>query len=243
MTTAAVAIRERPILFSGPMVRAILDGRKTQTRRVCKEGRNLSEFAHAVYPAAQSGWISWFGQGFGSPEGGAEFTRKMYQHGFPCPYGAPGDRLWVRETWSAPDACECSETCHVRQHVYYHANDDGYEGARFNRRRPSIHMPRWASRITLEITDVRVQRVQEISEADALAEGVTRDYLPPDSDNFHPPGSYGFVRHPGEVGTQATIYRTPQDAFHSLWNSLNEKRGYGWDQNPWVWTITFQRVV
>jgi hypothetical protein len=122
----------------------------------------------------------------------------------------------VRETWSAPDACECSETCHTPGHVFYHANDVGYRNAQFNRKRPSIFMPRWACRLVLELTDVRVERIRDISVADCRAEGAEGG----DSTN--------------EIGWRYS--------FGSTWNALNEKRGFGWDVNPWVWVLSFRRA-
>jgi hypothetical protein len=230
--SATVAVRERPLLMSGEMVRAILDGRKTQTRRIMKPQPLWSDRLDC--------WL-WDRKGRGMEKPADAVNDPPY--GFSphnwldlCPYGAPGDRLWVRETW-----------CRYGASVIYRANYSGdltpigdLIGGPW---KPSIHMPRWASRLTLEITDVRVQRVQEITDSDALAEGVTREYLPPDPDSFHPPGSYGFVCHPGEVGTDAKIWRTPQEAFASLWDSRNAKRpGCRWADSPWVWARTFRRV-
>ena len=150
--------RLRPILFSAPMVLALLAGRKTQTRRIRKTPRE---------PSLRS-------------------TRASREAWDPnrCPYGVPGDRLWVKETW-APHADEeetfrnveaahrgvggISEPGHVRPALFYRADGGDPYVARW---RPSIHMPRWASRLTLEVTEVRVQRLQEISDLDVLAEGV-----------------------------------------------------------------------
>lgn len=173
---------ERPIIFSGDMVRAILDGRKTQTRRVMKP-----------QPSPADVFVGDHGLGMG-PQ-------------FRCSYGQSGDRLWVRETW----ACECCgrtleyRAVHGRcEGLSYRA--DGGTGGSSGWRSP-IHMPRWASRLTLDITEVRVQRVQEISEEDAVAEGVD-------------------------------IWAD----FRPLWDSINAKRGFGWDVNPWVWALTFKPV-
>jgi len=131
---------ERPILFSGPMIRAILAGRKTQTRRVAKltgAGRVKEAGSHRNWHLADPDAVK------------------------ACPYGTPGDRLWVRETF-------CDTGC---QRAVYRA-DTAVENWKYRIWRPSIYMPRWASRITLEITDVRLERLQDISEADAAAEGV-----------------------------------------------------------------------
>jgi hypothetical protein len=176
---------ERPILFSAPMVRAILSGTKTQTRRVVKGMALL--------------WLR--------PDGFTPEFTALPENGL-CPYGQPGDRLWVREAWRAwPDG------------VAYRADisDADLADAVHAPWRPSIHMHRAASRITLEITAVRVERLQDISEADAKAEGVTRPVPMLDDD----PSTY-------------------VDAFGDLWASIN---GPGsWDSNPWVWVIEFRRV-
>ena len=229
------AVKERPILFSGAMVRAILEGRKTQTRRVLKEaGGRAFGWAQAVYPARDSGYIAWWGVDALSPSREA-FTTETYRDGFPCPHGGPGERLWVRETWNAVNARgifwdQLKPSEREGQSwtlVLYKADEEGgepgdgsYDGAYV----PSIHMPRWASRIVLEITDVRVQRVQEISEADAQREGW-------DLSNLEPYRAYDPVS-----------MDKARQWFAGLWDSINAKRGYGWDVNPWVWAISFRQV-
>ena len=133
----------------------------------------------------------------------ANMTKLIYL----CPYGQVGDRLWVRETF-----CE-----HTTGGVIYRADEKPLEGIySYHTWRPSIHMPRWASRITLEITEVRVERVQEITEEDAKTEGVNEISLI-DRDGYY-------------------------SSFADLWDSINAKRGYGWDTNPWVWVISFDKV-
>ena len=181
-------MKERPILFSGSMVRALLDGRKTMTRRVCKELDHTAERLAVEWASTH------------------------------CPYGVPGDRLWVRETWrngtpmlNGPD---------LNGAVAYRA--DYPDSGHLIKWRPSIFMPRRASRITLEIVSVRVERVQDISEADAKAEGVRQPV----------PGSW--YRH-----VKRDCYRC---GFEALWDSINAKRGYGWDVNPWVWIIEFKQI-
>lgn len=225
-------MKERPILFSAPMVRAVLDGSKTQTRRLIKpQPVGIEEYTSGfVDEAWASGHID-----------------------VKCPYGKVGDRLWVRETWrpfswqpnpltveyradgivrniSLPDHvdeeglfdsylkldAECKKAgCACDEEGNYSWDDSGSNPIRW---RPSIFMPRWASRITLEITDVRVERLQDISEEDARAEGAD-----PISE---------------EVSSNPLIrYRA---AFHSLWSSIN---GIGsWQSNPWVWVISFKVV-
>lgn len=187
-------MRERPILFSGPMVRAILDGRKTQTRRVITKINPAYLDAHC-------------GERAGVNE---RRVNRAALASMDCPFGVVGDRLWVREAW-----------CEVRSGLRYRA--DFPEGEpnplRF---KPSIHMPRSASRLTLEVESVRVERVQDIGEVDATFEGVApvENPAPTDPD-----------------GWDATDYRA---GFARLWDSLNKSRGYGWDANPWVWAISFK---
>lgn len=173
----SVHSRERPILFSGPMVRALLDGRKTQTRRVVNPQPATSSDGRACGPIR-------------------------------CPYGAPGDTLWVRETW-------CS---YMPGSVRYRA--DGHNDAGWTWR-PSIFMPRWASRLTLRVYGVRVERVQQITQADARAEGVVDTS-----------GAWGDLTDTDRAG--------PRGAFEALWNSINAERGFGWDVNPWVWVVSFE---
>lgn len=211
MSTAAVAtaVRERPILFSSEMVRAILDGRKTQTRRVVKPGPPPGYEMLPYRPALavqEQGWRY----------GGVNYKRDHVER---CPYGGPEDRLWVREPFRQAEGS---------MSVHYAADPDEVSGGPW---RPSIFMPRWASRLTLEITEVRVQRLQEITEEDAKAEGVTTE------------------PRPGRVnGEPATLYpMTHVQSFIWAWNDLQLQRkdpsGRSWAANPWCWTITFRRVA
>jgi hypothetical protein len=197
---------ERPILFSGPMVRAILAGAKTQTRRVVKP----------QYASCSVTWGCKAGSGFGFFFGGHDDLVK-------CPYGQPGDRLWVRETgWERPirTARDLREGADTWEKYYYDADglsegDHEQFKAWGFKRRPSIYMPRWASRITLEVTGVRVERLQDIGEQDAKAEGVNTK-----------------SRGDGTI--------LPSYLFQSLWDSINAKRA-PWASNPWVWVISFER--
>lgn len=176
------------------------------------------EMAFAVCPAAESGWIAWFGQGDPNI---VEFTKKAYVNGFPCPYGKPGDRLWVRETWLPRNN---------GTRFFYRADLDPVEAAGISGMysdkgwRPSIFMPRWASRITLEIVSVRVERLQDISEEDAKAEGVTGGYqgwnIPEDRHQWH---------HPHRA------------SYSALWDSINGKK-HPWESNPFCWVIEFRRI-
>lgn len=192
------AVKCRPILFSAPMVRAILDGTKTQTRRIVK---STTECAGPINPAYIERWKD--------DKGWAQV----------CPFGKVGDRLWVRETWGLWDTLPSDGPNGAR--VFYRATDGERRDLRSQLWRPSIHMPRWASRITLEIVDVRVERLQDISEADALAEGVDLS------------GPVGNVRAALESGSARYHYA-------NLWESIN---GAGaWANNPWVWVLGFKRI-
>lgn len=196
-------MKEKPILFSTPMVKAILDGRKTMTRRVVKKFED---------------------NGFMILEPDPSY----------CPYGQPGDRLWVRETWRPAYDKELyccvefrSNASRIKPAAGSLSEDQGHRFADdcpdvpsiHAKWRPSIHMPRWASQITLEITGVRVERVQDISEQDARDEGAS-----PITENK----------------TVSGVFRS---GFRLLWDSINAKRGYGWDANPWVWVVEFRRVT
>ena len=208
-------VREHPILFSGPMVQAILAGRKTQTRRVIKpQPQPQPDGTWEIMTEDAAG--KWY-----RPAG--RFGQGPYPL-FECPYGQPGDRLWLRETWAAISKTEDTSPLADCNIEYRADTSDPYPGgwsadeAKGNpdapKWQPSIHMPRWASRITLEITDVRVQRVNYITAADIEAEGIER--LEP-------------------------IHKLGPRFIH-LWDSINAKRGYPWADNPWVWALTFRRL-
>jgi len=204
-------MKERPILFSGEMVKAILEGRKTQTRRVLKTFPCDEAAVKFPYPRMRGNCVEFH------EHPSNEFP--MWLYSVPCPYGQPGDRLWVRETLRRdPDA-----------NVWYYAAgkpEDWVVVTPENHTESlvwavhkegdtcvSIHMPRWASRITLEITKVRIERVNDISYADCRAEGV--DFW--NANN-------------------------PKEWYAKLWNSINKDRGFGWEKNPWVWVLEFKRV-
>ena len=203
-------MNEKPIIFNGEMVRAILDGRKTQTRRVVKPQPWDSVNHCVIKPDGRLGTYEDRASGRVHILEGSD--------GKPCPYGAPGDRLWVRETWAVHhsfDDTKPSEIDGLGKILLWlraDASQDGWEAR--GQWRPSSQMPRWASRITLTVKDVRVERLKDIGEADAIAEGVE-------------PKGLDHV-----VGTR---YR-----FGQLWNSINYTRGFGWDVNPWVWVIEFE---
>lgn len=202
MTHAQTKIKERPILFSGPMVRAILEGRKTQTRRACKP--YLQCYDTVSCDSKKTDFDFHFRDGIG----------QLIQ----CPYGKPGDRLWVREAF-VPNYFDGGR-------MGYKAdwNETAAEYCPEPKWKPSIHMPRAASRILLEITDVRVERVQDISEEDARAEGVEQ----------WPDGNYkAYTKQQGKL-THA------RDSFRTLWESINGPES--WDANPWVWAFTFKKI-
>ncbi len=184
-------MKERPILFSGQMVRAILGGRKTQTRRVVKTRRNT-----VIQEQADGTLWPYYEDEYG------EWNRCV------CPYGEIGDRLWVRETFSNVTECTHYNHLHDKRQWLYKATDETC----FPKWKPSIHMPRKASRITLEIISVRVERLQDISKSDARREGI-----------------------PSLVDPLFSV-----DGFQRLWESINGHES--WDANPWVWVIEFKRV-
>lgn len=225
--------KERPILFSGQMVRAILDGRKTVTRRVMRTN-------HVGYSA----FYRWDGE----PHRRA--TMRCANETAPgtsvfCEnnrFGVPDDRLWVRETWcyAHPDYHDEGEGRRkgdrpVREHpspwwCHYAATDDVDEP----KWRPSIYMPRWASRITLEIVDVRVERLHDITEEDARAEGV--DWARPEP--FGEKWDDDDREDPREVGYGSGSFAL--DNFRRLWSSISGAES--WAANPWVWRIEFRRL-
>lgn len=203
-------MKERPIIFTSESVRAILDGRKTQTRRIVKHIPMLGEPLAwcAAAKAQEPGWVHIVGD-----------------HRRFCPYGQPGDRLWVREAFFDHSFDGEKDVTMIE----YRASEwerDG-DGGGWS---PSIHMPRWASRIVLEITGVRVERLQEITEIDAQAEGV----LEMDGQL----NDLALVRRAKAIGECVEDGRV---WFAELWDSINGKRA-SWESNPWVWVIEFRRV-
>lgn len=231
-------MKERPILMKGEMVRAILDGRKTQTRRVVKPHPYCPGGTFHYVKGRDEPWV--FSPKYINDRDGSMLVRK-------CPYGDHGDRLWVKETWQSTVPFRTTEYVHGNHYVCdtgrcvperameilaAHATDpdgvdfyykeghvgptkrDDSEGAGdICWWRPSIYMPRWASRITLEVTGIRVERLQEITLLDAVDEG------------WHPANGQG-----------------PVEWYEDLWNAINKKRGFGWATNPWVWVIQFKKI-
>ncbi len=243
---------ERGMIFNAEMVRAILDGRKTQTRRIMKVQPESNQLGLLLITDSTKhsdiGKYHWAE----SNATGNHVRSKL----FSCPFGAVGDRIWVRETWAIlgnedgccidweEKLCKADErsaariyraSCEQRPGNYGlwsipddadwkpHTKDYQYEGAW----RPSIHMPRWASRILLEITDVRVEQLNAISEEDATAEGV-------------PPAGSLLPDYPGTFLTPKGDFATAKVAFQCLWESIYGEES--WKANGWVWVISFKRV-
>jgi hypothetical protein len=220
---------EKPILFSAPMVRAVLAGTKTQTRRVVKPqppyecSRIVVEHFHPTVIDR-----------YGDEQPGREVfgaTTTDGEWGLRCPYGAPGDRLWVREAWRTE-----REFDRLPPRDLSPASPVQYEAGPFaevldGKLRPGMFMPRWASRITLEVTGVRVEHLQDISEADAIAEGIVP----------HRKGGWWWEQPPGGIaGSNHFGAKTARDAYSALCESLN---GPGsWAANPWLWVVELRRL-
>lgn len=226
-------MKERPILFSGPMVRAILEGRKTQTRRVINPQPKMHRTDNEAVPSQVTGFeLNHYGVSFLGEVETEGTNSDRHAHARPMftiknPYGQPGDRLWVRESLGRrPASLLGIQAKNGVEEAFYRAdeepvlNPDGFNYCPTwkNKVCPPMHMPQWASRISLEITEIRVERLQDISELDALAEGAE----PCDHRGYHT--------------DQYTC------GFKTLWDSINSKRDFGWDTNPWVWVVRFKKV-
>lgn len=209
-------MKERPIIFNAEMVRAVLDGRKSQTRRVIKPQPTFIEMSGR--------WMWKVPKSKQRHNCDTVYTGSREWHEYApdgcCPYGVSGDRLWVRETWRVASdwddtpPCDLPGLCMIPGYdATYAAEADPLLSGRWRR---SLHMPRWASRITLEVVDIRVERVQDISEDDAHAEGININSL--------------------------DMYMAWRDGFRILWKSSNDKRGFGWAVNPWVWVVEFKVI-
>jgi len=229
-------VKEHPIIFSGTMVRAILDGRKTQTRRIVKLPRGIQRLYRPfpqeprnVQGVDEDGLIGWYA----TPDA--------------CPYGQPGDQLWVREThYRFGRYVKNGLTPSGRQRWRFRPSGatPGMRGVRYAEqatplakradlgwhRRPAIFMPYFACRLKLEVTSVRVERLQEISETNAIAEGVKAG---------------DWITHRGTMGPfdceVSKNAETAREAFRALWDSINAKRA-PWAENPWVWVIEFEKT-
>ncbi len=218
---ADVTARERAILFSAPMVKAILAGRKTQTRRIVKpQPWPINDEERALGAPADSHW--W-------PSNKCRSMVTINEMGALGPYGGRGDRLWVRETWGLLDTLPSDGPENAT--LFYKATDGERRDLRHQLWRPSLFMPRWAARIFLKITAVRVERLQDISEADARAEGVR-----PIFERF-PEWSRDQRITSGELAADAEH----RASFAVLWDELNGNRAL-WVTNPFVWVVSFERV-
>lgn len=256
----------KPIIFSGPMVNAILEGRKTQTRSAIKP-QPAADIETATFPNKEIvGWKSSIRHKYGSQ------TAHL-------PKYQPGDVLWVKETWARLDCTACDgdmsgrcfnipvngEGCYVYKASHYITGDVCW--------RPSIHMPREAARLFLRNTGVRIERLQDIREEDAISEGVGKIFdnltkekfdewntrcaaysgtpLEPPQDQ-QPYINYLWHGHFGKHGMgnkqsdswayQFSGYDSARDSYSSLWQLINAKRGFSWESNPWVWVYEFERI-
>ncbi|HHH0459672.1 TPA: hypothetical protein ACPZJF_000342 [Yersinia enterocolitica] len=211
-------VKEKGILFNAEMVQAILSGRKTQTRRIVKCNFQDIGFNHDM--GQEWPW--------------SEDCEHAEDYWHPCPLGKPGDQLWVRETFGKYRAAPSG---------FVYRADGELPCGDPERWTPSIHMPRWASRINLMITGVRVERLNDISEQDAMAEGITAKEVI--IETRYEGG--GHVEITAErfffVGGDDEGYESAEEAFAELWDSIyGQKEGESWQANPWVWVINFERM-
>lgn len=255
--------KERPIIMTGESVRSILAGTKTQTRRIVTTRHPVNFIGSAGDEAHPSDWCYFFD---GPDHNGYMVLGRghdeRHDHGrisIPCPYGEVGDRLWVREAWRLYESDKHNPWPDLPSRrgpdglAFYR---EGFDRSPPGRWRSPLFMPRWASRLTLEVAEVRVQRLQDISDKDARAEGVAAGRIPADD---YGPERIGFVF--GSDDGRCTLYPTERKAFAVGWDAINGKRrrrehiplgdpGYGmmrtvvdetasWDSNPWVWTVSF----
>lgn len=217
------------------MVRAIIDCRKTQTRRLVKpQPQRVGWYTQDDLPGVQFDWHEVDEDG--------DPTDSLLR----CPYGEPGDRLWVRETFAycvlRTDITDERYSVSIPRdrytpptngslhsyHIAYRADEDPGDDPLEGPWRPSIHMPRWVSRLTLEVTDVHIERLRDISEADAIAEGL----IPVGGLNSQQMWAYS--------ETTGGHFVDPRVAFHMLWNSIHGTES--WTANPWVWVVEFRKV-
>ena len=225
-------MKQRPIPFTVPMVRAILEGRKTQTRRVITpQPIHDGTFWTWKPDSIDRGWTDKPEDPYNDPTLGNIALRSL------CPYGRPGDRLWVKERFALHKDSDRLSPKNAPKDCRFYFDEHGRQtgtNPRIGRWRSSRFMPRWHSRIDLEITDVRAERVQDMEGApeDALAEGI----------HSIPHGMNGTYYHAFRTDPDPKNWSCPVDAYRELWDSINAKRGYGWDANPWAWVIEFKKL-
>lgn len=221
-------VKERPILFNGPMVRAVLAGDKAQTRRT-----NGLEYFSRVENDPDGWWCARVADG----NAYMVYKQSPHERAVKCPYGQPGDRLWVRETWSHANnrIAPYSPGVPVHYRADYLDEPDGADGelavgGKYRFWLPSIHMPRSASRQVLEITGIRVEKLQQISSADAKAEGTVPDKV------------RQFNLFGADAAQRELAYRDAAvDPFRRIWEEIN---GIGsWHKNPWVWVVEFRHLA
>lgn len=219
---------EKPILFSTEMVRAILRGQKTQTRRVIKPQPEVIIEGEVDFRGNQMEYD------------GVPFWKGKYLSSKQCPYGQPGDVLWVRETWNTSENVRPP----INDLFIYCADVNKYGITKWHTKwKPSIHMPRNAARLFLKVKNIRAERLWDITEKDAIAEGMLSDEI----------REYLLDRVPDKwcrytlIAAECQARKKPiatdfVGGFACIWDRINAKRGYGWDKNPWVWVIEFERV-
>lgn len=224
---------EYPIIFSTEMARAILKGEKSQTRRII----NPQPIYH---PEWGTMGFEWKDKAFTI----SEFKQKMLDY---SPYGKTEDILWVRETFCRIDNTEFggdiwydykASPKYAEPGVSHPA---GWENAPDDPDalcwKPSIHMPRTAARLFLRIKEINIERLQNISSNDAINEGIKSIFYMADGLSW-----CNYLHKDKKTGKYYTDFEDPIDSFHSLWDSINEKRGFGWNTNPWVWVVKFERI-
>lgn len=239
-------MKERPILFSGEMVKAILEGRKTMTRRMMKvqppnEGADYQVCRILAGDRRNVGKYRWVNKNCLAARVNAPYFSLPWEN---------VDRLWVKETWAVEESLDAKPPrgfsawpVWFKANNAYCCNANGFPNHGFHspnatkgKWRPSIFMPRWASRITLEITDISVERLQDITEEDAIAEGI---HLCAGIDEE----GYTHGYHWGPVSDAELLFNSAADAYRKLWDSINgQKPGKTWNDNPWVWGIEFKEV-
>ncbi len=223
-------MKESPVLFNSDMVRAILEGQKTETRRVIKPQPYIDQECGSLPPGKY-----WFWRTKTNVWGGFEWTENQLENEISeyikCPYGQIRDRLWVKETICIYPDGNGNPVC------VYKATDKKPDTDLWT---PSIYMPRTASRITLEITEIKVGRVQEIDNDGATEEGISQYFVDCNEDGYWDVPAHW--KNPDGKIIKRVQADSPVEAFCNLWDSIYKKRGFSWESNPWVWCIKFKRI-